>query len=63
VTGDNPNFIVPKTFRKISVQNKLNKNFHLIYDRTIPPFIDFYVFSGRPGFYQRMILVLQVEGW
>jgi len=29
-------FIIPKTFRKISVQNKLDKSFHLIYDEDIP---------------------------
>lgn len=29
-------FILPRTFRKPSVQNKLNKNFHLIYDIDIP---------------------------
>lgn len=29
-------FIIPKTFRKISVQNKLNSNFHLAYDADIP---------------------------
>lgn len=29
-------FIIPKTFRKISIQNKLNKNFHLIYDEDVP---------------------------
>lgn len=29
-------FIVPKTFRKISVQNKLNLSFHLTYDNDIP---------------------------
>lgn len=29
-------FIVPRTFRKLSVQNKLNKNFHIIYDEDIP---------------------------
>ena len=29
-------FIVPRTFRKISVQNKLNTLFHLIYDEEIP---------------------------
>jgi len=29
-------FIVPRTFRRISVHNKLNKNFHLIYDEEIP---------------------------
>ncbi len=31
-------FIVPRTFRKISVQNKLCKNFHLLYDEDIPNF-------------------------
>lgn len=29
-------FIIPRTFRRISVQNRLNKNFHLIYDEEIP---------------------------
>jgi hypothetical protein len=29
-------FIIPRTFRRISVQNKLNLNFHLIYDEEIP---------------------------
>lgn len=29
-------FIIPKTFRKISIQNKLDLNFHLIYDADIP---------------------------
>ena len=29
-------FIIPRTFRKSSIQNKLNKNFHLIYDEDIP---------------------------
>jgi len=29
-------FIIPRTFRKYSVQNKLNKNFHLIYDEDTP---------------------------
>lgn len=29
-------FIVPRTFRRISVQNKLNHHFHLIYDEDIP---------------------------
>jgi len=29
-------FIVPRTFRRISVQNKLNRDFHLIYDEDIP---------------------------
>ena len=29
-------FIVPRTFRRISVQNRLNLNFHLIHDDDIP---------------------------
>jgi predicted RNA methylase len=29
-------FIVPRTFRRVSVHNKLNPNFHLIFDEEIP---------------------------
>lgn len=29
-------FIIPRTFRRPSVQNKLNKKFHLIYDEDVP---------------------------
>jgi len=29
-------FIIPRTFRKISVQNKLNDLFHLVYDEELP---------------------------
>ena len=29
-------FIIPRTFRKINVQNRLNLNFHLIYDEELP---------------------------
>lgn len=29
-------FIIPRTFRRVSVQNKLNKNFHLKYDEDVP---------------------------
>jgi len=29
-------FIIPRTFRRISVQNKLNENFHLLIDEDIP---------------------------
>ena len=29
-------FIIPRTFRKLSVQNKLNDMFHLVYDEEIP---------------------------
>jgi hypothetical protein len=28
-------FVIPRTFRRPSVQNKLNKNFHLIYDEDV----------------------------
>jgi hypothetical protein len=29
-------FIIPRTFRRVSVHNKLNTNFHLIFDEEIP---------------------------
>lgn len=29
-------FIIPRTFRRPSVQNKLNKQFHLVYDEDVP---------------------------
>jgi hypothetical protein len=29
-------FIIPRTFRKTSVQNKLNSSFHLVYDEEVP---------------------------
>ena len=29
-------FIIPRTFRRPSVQNKLNNNFHLVYDEDVP---------------------------
>jgi hypothetical protein len=29
-------FIVPRTFRRVSVQNKLNRHFHLVHDEEIP---------------------------
>lgn len=29
-------FIVPRTFRRVSVQNKLNTDFHLVFDEEIP---------------------------
>jgi hypothetical protein len=29
-------FIVPRTFRRISIQNRLNSSFHLLYDEEIP---------------------------
>ena len=29
-------FIIPRTFRKISIQNRLNNKFHLVYDEELP---------------------------
>ena len=29
-------FIVPRTFKRVSVQNRLNLNFHLIYNEDLP---------------------------
>lgn len=29
-------FIIPKTFKRVSVQNRLNMNFHLIYNKDLP---------------------------
>lgn len=29
-------FIIPRTFRRVSVQNKLNNEFHLVYDEELP---------------------------
>ena len=29
-------FLIPRTFRRVSVQNKLNLNFHLVYDEELP---------------------------
>lgn len=29
-------FIIPRTFRRVSIQNKLNMNFHLVYDMELP---------------------------
>lgn len=29
-------FIIPRTFRRLSVQNKLNHEFHLVYDEEVP---------------------------
>jgi hypothetical protein len=29
-------FIIPRTFRRVSVQNKLHSNFHLLFDENIP---------------------------
>jgi hypothetical protein len=29
-------FIIPRTFRRVSIQNRLNLNFHLVYDEELP---------------------------
>lgn len=34
--SDEIRFIVPKTFRKVSIHNKLNLNFHLVIDKDLP---------------------------
>ena len=34
--GDVIAFIIPRTFRRVSVHNKLNRNFHLVFDDEIP---------------------------
>jgi hypothetical protein len=38
-------FILPKTFRKSSVINRLNHNFHLIHDEDVPPYS--FLFGGQ----------------
>lgn len=37
-------FVIPRTFRKASVINRLNKNFHLVYDETVPD--NSFIFNG-----------------
>jgi len=39
-------FVVPKTFRKKSVQNRLDPMFHLIHDNPMPK--DSFIFEGKP---------------
>jgi len=39
-------FVIPKTFRKASVENRLNKHFHKIYDVDAPP--NSFIFNGKP---------------
>jgi hypothetical protein len=43
--GDVIAFIIPKTFRKVSLQNKLNLNFHLIKDIDLPK--NSFVYEGE----------------
>jgi hypothetical protein len=38
-------FIIPRTFRKASVINRLDKNFHLVYDETVPA--NSFIFQGN----------------
>lgn len=39
-------FVIPKTFRKASVINKLDKNFHLVLDEESPK--DAFILNGKP---------------
>ncbi len=39
-------FVIPKTFRKGSLINRLNQNFHLIHDEDVPK--DSFIFNGAP---------------
>lgn len=39
-------FIVPRTFRKASVVNRLHRNFHLVFEEACPP--DSFIFCGKP---------------
>jgi hypothetical protein len=38
-------FVIPRTFRKASVINRLNENFHLVYDETVPD--NSFIFKGN----------------
>lgn len=37
-------FVIPRTFRKASIINRLNQNFHMIYDETVPDHS--FIFNG-----------------
>lgn len=39
-------FVIPKTFQKNSTKNKLNLNFHLLYEEELP--LNSFVFNGEP---------------
>lgn len=39
-------FVLPRTFRKDSIQNRLNASFHLTYDQDVPPCS--FVFDNQP---------------
>lgn len=38
-------FVIPRTFRKASIINRLDKNFHCIYDETVPD--NSFIFNGN----------------
>lgn len=38
-------FVIPRTFRKVSVSNRLDLNFELIFDETVPD--DSFIFEGK----------------
>jgi predicted RNA methylase len=44
--GDVVAFILPRSFRKASIQNRLNRDFHLVYDEILPA--DAFEFKGVP---------------
>lgn len=44
--GDVIAFILPRSFRKASIQNRLNRHFHLVHDEDVPP--DAFRFCGAP---------------
>ncbi len=46
IHADEIAFIVPRTFRKMSVQGRLHRNFHLSWDRDVPG--DAFLLSGNP---------------
>jgi predicted RNA methylase len=37
-------FVIPKTFRKASIINRLNENFHMVHDETVPD--NSFIFNG-----------------
>ncbi|WP_246135187.1 SAM-dependent methyltransferase [Novosphingobium sediminis] len=39
-------FVLPRTFRKRSLQNRLNENFHLVHEQIVPA--DAFLFMGKP---------------
>lgn len=39
-------FILPRTFRKASIENRLDRNFHLLHEETVPD--DAFLFRSKP---------------